>query len=85
MPFPEAVPTDIVQTAEEEFRYNNKVFIDLAAAQNLPYVSLIWHPWSLGLFDPNMDMLDITFKYVKDKGLVPTTFEKMLGIVKTKA
>lgn len=76
-PFPQAVPADFVQTPAEEFRYNNKVFIDLAATRSLGYVSLIWHPWSLGKFDPNMQMLDMTFDYVRSLGLVPTTFERL--------
>lgn len=76
-PFPEAVPTGFVKTPAEEFRYNNQVFIDLALARKLSYASLIWHPWSLGMFDPRMEMLEMTFDYVRGKGLVPTTFERL--------
>ncbi len=43
-------------------------------ALDLPYVSLIWHPWSLSRFDPDMRMLRLTFAYVLDCGLEPTTF-----------
>ncbi|MDI7276157.1 MAG: polysaccharide deacetylase family protein [Anaerolineae bacterium] len=71
---PEAVPDGYVRTPEEEFAYNNRPFIDRALAGNLPHVSLIWHPWSLDRFDPEMRMLEITFRYVREQGLVLGTF-----------
>ena len=37
-------------------------------------MSLIWHPWSLALFDPGMRMLELTFRYVREQGLEPRTF-----------
>jgi hypothetical protein len=37
-------------------------------------VSLVWHPWSLALFDPAMHMLELTFEHVLKCGLQPTTF-----------
>jgi len=75
MPFPEAVPLRgrPIETPEEEFAIN-RVFIDRAVEQKLPYVSLIWHPWSLGRFDPGMKMLELTFSYVRELGLEPTTY-----------
>lgn len=73
-PFPEAMPLRPIATPEEEFAVN-RLFIDRAKALGLPYVSLIWHPWSLRRFDPEMKMLDLTFSYVRDLGLEPTTFE----------
>jgi peptidoglycan/xylan/chitin deacetylase (PgdA/CDA1 family) len=76
-PFPEAIPPRPITGPEEEFRYNNKVFIDRALKDNLDYVTLIWHPWSLALFDPSMQMLDRTFRYVREQGLEPTTFADM--------
>ena len=75
--FPEAVPPGPIAGPDDEFRYNNKVFIDRAAREGLDYVSLIWHPWSLALFDPGMKMLDRTFDYVLEMGLQPTTFAEM--------
>ncbi len=72
--FPEAIPPKPIATAEDEFKYNNKVFIDRAIREDLPYVSLIWHPWSLGLFDPKMEMLELTFRYVREQDLQPTTY-----------
>jgi hypothetical protein len=75
--YPEAIPTTFVKTPEEEFLYNNQFFIDRAVKDKLDYVTLIWHPWSLGLFDPGMKMLDMTFRYVKEHGLTPMTFEQM--------
>jgi peptidoglycan/xylan/chitin deacetylase (PgdA/CDA1 family) len=73
-PFPEAVPLRPVASPEEEFAVN-KLFIDLAITLGLPYVSLIWHPWSLGRFDPEMKMLKLTFSYIQERGLEATTYE----------
>lgn len=75
--FPEAVPAQFVRTPEEEFRYNNKVFIDRACADSLEYVSLIWHPWSLSKMDPDMRMLDMTFRHVRERGLASMTFAQL--------
>ena len=72
-PFPEAVPLRPVSTPQEEFTIN-RLFIDRAVERDLPYVSLIWHPWSLARFDPEMSMLELTFSYVRDRGLEPTTY-----------
>jgi len=71
--YPEAIPTGPVQTPDEEFAIN-RCFIDRAVALGLPYVSLIWHPWSLGRFDPPMHMLALTFQYVRDCGLEFATY-----------
>jgi peptidoglycan/xylan/chitin deacetylase (PgdA/CDA1 family) len=73
-PFPEAVRLGPIQTPTEEFAIN-KLFIDRAVELGLPYVSLIWHPWSLARFDPAMQMLRLTFAYVRELGLEPTTYE----------
>jgi len=77
--FPEATPADFIKTPEEEVRFNNKPFIDLAFNEKLPYVSLIWHPWSLLKFDPTMKMLEQTFQYVAETGLRTATFEQLHG------
>jgi peptidoglycan/xylan/chitin deacetylase (PgdA/CDA1 family) len=65
---PEAIPSHFLEKPEEEFAIN-RVFIDRAVERGLPHVSLIWHPWSLDAFDPAMLMLDLTFQYVRDRGL----------------
>ncbi|MCC6581299.1 MAG: polysaccharide deacetylase family protein [Phycisphaeraceae bacterium] len=75
--WPEAIPPKPITTAAEEFRYNSKVLVDRAKAEQVDYVTPIWHPWSLGLFDPAMEMLDLTFRYVREQGLTPTTFAEM--------
>jgi hypothetical protein len=72
-PFPEAVPLRPIETPEDEVAIN-RLFIDRAVALDLPYVSLVWHPWSLARFDPDMRMLEQTFSYVRERGLEPTTF-----------
>jgi hypothetical protein len=74
IPFPEAVPPGFLKTPEEEFRFNNRFFIDRALTEGSGHVSLIWHPWSLAFFDPEMRMLELTFRYVRERGLEPCTF-----------
>ncbi len=72
-PMPEAIPKDFVKTPKDEFAIN-RVFLDQAIEQNKRYVSLIWHPWSLGAFDAGMKMLELTFAYVRKTRLRPCTF-----------
>jgi hypothetical protein len=74
MPDPELVPPGPLHNADEEFQLNKR-FIDKAVKLDLPYISLVWHPWSLARFDPPMRMLELTFQYVQDIGLEPTTFQ----------
>jgi peptidoglycan/xylan/chitin deacetylase (PgdA/CDA1 family) len=74
---PEAIPSDFVRTPEEEFTVH-RVFLDRAAEQSLTFVSLIWHPWSLGRFDPDMKMLELTFQHVRDLGLRTGTYADLL-------
>ena len=56
-----------------EFEINKKV-IDRAIEMEMPYVSFIWHPWSLHQFDPAMNAVESTFQYVKDIGMEFSTF-----------
>jgi peptidoglycan/xylan/chitin deacetylase (PgdA/CDA1 family) len=76
---PEAIPTKHITTAAEEFDIN-RVFIDHAADDNLEFVSLIWHPWSLDRFDPDMRMLELTFEYVQQKGILTGTYADLLKV-----
>ena len=71
---PQTMPPHYVQTPEEEFAVNNAPFIARAIAEEMPQVSLIWHPWSLHMFDPAMRMLDLTFAHVRERGLNTGTF-----------
>ena len=70
---PEAIPAKYITTPEEEFDIN-KIFLDKAQKSNLSFVSLIWHPWSLHSFDPEMKMLELTFDYVRKMGLKGSTY-----------
>jgi peptidoglycan/xylan/chitin deacetylase (PgdA/CDA1 family) len=79
-PFPEAIPSGFCKTPEDEFRIN-KVFLDKAMETQKCFVSLIWHPWSLDKFDPDMKMLELTFKYVRQSGLTPSTYAQLKGLV----
>jgi peptidoglycan/xylan/chitin deacetylase (PgdA/CDA1 family) len=75
---PEAIPSDFLKDAAEEFGVN-KIFLDKALADSLPFVSLIWHPWSLDAFDPDMRMLELTFEHVRDSALQPCTYQQFCG------
>lgn len=70
---PEAIPNEYITTPEQEFKIN-RVFVDKAVSSQKKYVSLIWHPWSLFQFDPEMKMLELTFDYVRQKNLKPTAY-----------
>ena len=78
---PETAPDTYVKTPEEEHEVNNRPFIDKAIADGMPYVSLIWHPWSLDSFDPEMRMLNITFRYVRGHCMPTGTFSDLLSII----
>ena len=70
---PEAIPTQFVKTPNDEFQIN-RVFLDKARELGKPHVSLIWHPWSLCSFDPDMKMLELTFAHAREIGLLPGTY-----------
>lgn len=72
-PMPEAALLRRLETPEEEFALN-RAFIDGAPKRGIGHVSLVWHPWSLGRFDPEMRMLKLTFQYVREQGLKTSTF-----------
>ena len=78
---PEMIPSTYVQTPKEEFKFNNKPMINRAVAEDMPYVSLVWHPWSLNAFDPEMRMLHMTFKYLKKLSLQAMTFSNVLSLL----
>lgn len=65
---PEAIPLKYVTTAEEEFAVH-RIFIEKALSEKKTFVSLIWHPWSLDAFDPEMKMLELVFAHVQKLGL----------------
>jgi hypothetical protein len=79
-PFPEAIPDSFCKTPKDEFEVN-KVFLDKALQTNKPFVSLIWHPWSLGKFDPDMKMLELTFTHVRGLGLKPCTYAQLYEFI----
>jgi len=74
--YPELQPTGYVKTPEEEFNVH-RFFIDRALAEGLEYVTLIWHPWSLGRFDPPMQMLELVFDHVAKQGMIFARFEDL--------
>ena len=74
---PEAIPPGFISTPEEEFAVN-RVFLEKAPSEHKTFVSLIWHPWSLDTFDPEMKMLELTFAHVRELGLRPCTYADLL-------
>ncbi len=80
---PEAMIAAPIKNADEEFAMN-RLFIDKACAQGTGHVSLIWHPWSLHKFDPEMTMLEKTFAYVRELGLLTATFRDHLAALQIK-
>jgi hypothetical protein len=70
---PEAIPAKYISTPREEFDIN-RIFLKKAVTTNKTFVSLIWHPWSLHSFDPEMKMLELTFAHVRKLGLKPCTY-----------
>ena len=75
-PFPQAIPSGFCKTPQDEFEVN-KVFLNRALETNKSFVSLIWHPWSLRKFDPDMKMLELTFSHVRRMGLEPCTYAQL--------
>jgi hypothetical protein len=76
-PMPEAIPSQFVRTPGDEFEIN-RIFLEKAIETNKPHVSLIWHPWSLYSFDPEMRMLELTFAHARQLGLKPCTYADLL-------
>jgi hypothetical protein len=72
-PMPEAALTSPVKTPREEFEIH-RLFVDRAIGTGAGHVSLIWHPWSLHRFDPQMKMLEWLFEYVSEKEMPVATF-----------
>jgi peptidoglycan/xylan/chitin deacetylase (PgdA/CDA1 family) len=77
---PDAVPHAFATTAQEEFAVHRR-FIERACAEELTFVSLIWHPWSLARLDPEMEMLDLVFARVRELGMTTGTYADLLARV----
>ena len=72
-PMPEVNISGHLASPEEEVALNNK-FIDRAVRDSIGHVSLVWHPWSLYRFDPELRMLDGVFRHVRENSLAVDTF-----------
>lgn len=79
-PMPEAIPSQFVKTPGDEFEIH-RIFLEKALQTGKPHVSLIWHPWSLHKFDPQMKMLELTFVHARELGLKPCTYAGLLNRV----
>ncbi|MBE0537868.1 MAG: polysaccharide deacetylase family protein [Phycisphaerae bacterium] len=76
-PMPKGIPADFVKTPHDEFEVN-RVFLEAALETKKPHISLIWHPWSLNGFDPQMKMLELTFNHARTLNLTPSTYANLL-------
>ena len=74
--YPEMQLHGYVKTPAEEFNVH-RFFVDRALADGLEYATLIWHPWSLNRFDPEMRMLELMFDYVARQGIGFARFEDL--------
>jgi len=74
--YPELQQTRLVKTVEQEFEIH-RFFLDRALTDNLEYVSLIWHPWSLMKFDPEMRMPRMVFEYARGQGMELVRFDDL--------
>ncbi len=70
---PDAVPQGTIKTPDEEVRIN-RVLIDRGLKEDLTFVTLVLHPWSMNAFDPEMRMLRQTFEVVQGQGMGTTTY-----------
>jgi peptidoglycan/xylan/chitin deacetylase (PgdA/CDA1 family) len=74
-PLPDAALTGYITTVEEEVNIHTAV-INKALSTDKGHSTLIWHPWSLHKFDPEMKMVDSILTYVKEKGMEASTFDE---------
>ena len=74
--YPELQPSGYVKTPDEEFQVHG-FFMDRALEEGLEYVSLIWHPWSLDRFDPDMRMLELVFDHAARQGMPVLRFQDL--------
>ena len=65
---PDWIPDHPIVDPQEEAIINQRI-IKQACDENVPYVSLFWHPWSLGASDPDMTMIKAVFDYVQEVGI----------------
>lgn len=74
--YPQMQLPGLIETPEEEFEVD-RFFIDQALRDKVEYLSLIWHPWSLGRFDPQMRMLDMVFDYAAQQDVTFMRFDEL--------
>ena len=72
-PIPELKLTKPLETPEEEIALN-RVLMKAGLNIKAPYVTPIWHPWSLNRFDPEMKMVDGVISTANELGFSTSTF-----------
>ncbi|MCX7598854.1 MAG: polysaccharide deacetylase family protein [Armatimonadetes bacterium] len=74
--YPFAGRLDVVKTVQEDFEAA-KPWVDYAVEQGLPYVGIVYHPWSVYKFDPDCGTIDLLLGYVKSLGLEVITYTEL--------
>ncbi len=72
-PIPELKLTKPLETPEEEIALN-RALMEVGLNIKAPYVTPIWHPWSLNRFDPEMKMVDGVIRTANELEFSTSTF-----------
>jgi peptidoglycan/xylan/chitin deacetylase (PgdA/CDA1 family) len=72
-PLPELKLTKALKTPADEIEMNRKL-MQAGLGMNAPYVTPIWHPWSLDKFDPAMDMVHGVIQAAQELKIKTHTF-----------
>ncbi len=80
-PYPEIELTGYIESPEAEAALDAKL-INRAVRMNARHVLLVWHPWSLGRFDPEMSMVDHVFCHVRDCDLAVATLAQYVDALR---
>ncbi|NCO43102.1 MAG: hypothetical protein COZ06_13925 [Armatimonadetes bacterium CG_4_10_14_3_um_filter_66_18] len=70
---PWGIPNRPTRTPEEEIVVQ-RVWLDRAVAQNLDYVSLVYHPHSILSLSPDCRIMKLLMDHVEESGLPTTTY-----------
>lgn len=72
-PLPELYLQEPLATPDDEIAMN-KTLMEIGLRINAPYVTPIWHPWSLNRFDPEMKTVDGVIRTATGLGLSLNNF-----------
>ncbi len=78
--YPFALPPGPVRNAQEDFEAA-KPWIDYAVEQNLTFVGLCYHPWSLYRLDPQCKTIDLLLGYLHARGVKVVSYTELYEMV----